>query len=157
MYIFNDVLDAFRAVGAAAVGAQYELSNPYSLEDNPDQHLYKGWGVIVSEALPAVLDEFKLMSTQHVFSLVFTANATKTDFDATTLTTAIKELYNMERDTRNILMQPNVSGISNAQVTFQNTEAPSFLNPSEETPIGGLTDIVSITSNYLVRIPEPLT
>ena len=120
MYIFDDVLDAFRATCIAQIGAQYELANPYILDENPDQYLYKGWGVLVGDATPSSLDEFKLMSTDQVFSVVLTINATKND----RLTSALKELYKMDTDTRNVLVQPEVSGINNAQVVHQNITAP---------------------------------
>ena len=157
MYIFNDVLDAFKQAGVTAIGSQYELPNPYTLEENPDYLLDKGWGVVVGDATVAPLDEFKLMSTEHVFSLVFTVSMIKTEFDSGTLITALKELYTMERDTRNILLQPNVSGISQAQVDFSLTSAPSFLSPDAEGGVSATSDYVSIISNYSVRIPEPLT
>ena len=90
--VYNTLI-ALPGVLFTGADVKTEIPNPYSLEDNPQQFLYKSWGLRVESAdrLPARSDNCHL-AIAHNFTYVLTYEILRLDTDITEFHDKVKAL-----------------------------------------------------------------
>lgn len=90
--VYNTLI-ALPGILFTGADAKTEIPNPYSLEDNPQQFLYKSWGLRVdsAERLQSRSDNCH-MAVAHSFTYVLTYEVLRLDTDVTEFHDKVKLL-----------------------------------------------------------------
>ena len=154
---FEQVYDGFRQICIDQIGANFELSDPYTLERNTEVLLEKGWGITVS-ASSSFTDQWNTTGEEIPFSLVLTASTLGAQMDPTRIANALKILKQMDLDTRKQLVVQDNIGVSNAGVFFTGGSDIGFITGNQDgvSPLSDQDVVATITMNYIVRILDPL-
>lgn len=86
-----DIYDAVVVEMTALLPNHTRIPNPYSLEDNPDMFLKKGWGVAIGTSTQRELD-FCRLQMERTFSLITTREVFYLDTKGDAFDAMVKEL-----------------------------------------------------------------
>ena len=154
MSSINQVYKTLRQIIPTITGisGKKELPNPESLENNNDNLLKDGWGIIVGDSSPFDSQELCRTMDEITFSIVITKESFNSIADASKSFNTNDELLQNMSDIRVRLLDSDKIGIPQYldMITYTGSSAIEFVNSDKY-------NIRAITINFNFLITENLT